>query len=137
MKTSLILTISLLYSFSLSALELKFNLWERELCEAPQTCLPQRASASLSVFIPEPPMNSFSRVEQFIEGHRVIFTLTKRDGETPYTSFQTELYDQEGTLTAVCSRFEAIETRENIIVGACAGKKKDEKHLIGVSLQIP
>jgi hypothetical protein len=137
MKTSLILTISFLYSLSLSALEVKFNLWHRELCPAPQTCLPQQVSPSAHIFIPEPPMNSFSRVEHFLEGHKVIFTLTKREGETPYTSFQMELYDKDGDITAVCSRFEAIETRENIIVGACAGKMKNKERLLGLSLQIP
>lgn len=137
MKQSIFLLALFIQAISTQAIDIKINLWERELCEAPQVCLPQRITQPKTITIPEPPMNSFSRVESYLEGHRVLFTLTKRDAETPYMSFQTELYDLSGKLMAVCSRFEAIESREDFIVGACAGKKDGENLLLGVSLLIP
>jgi hypothetical protein len=137
MKQSIFLFTLLIQSISLHALDIKVNLWERELCDAPQICLPQRITQPKLVTIPEPPMNSFSRVETYLDEHRVLFTLTKREGETPYMSFQTELYDLNGKLMAVCSRFEAISSREDFLVGACAGKKDNENLLLGVSLLIP
>lgn len=137
MKQSIFLLVLVIQSMAVSALDIKVNLWERELCDAPQICLPQRVTQPEIITIPEPPMNSFSRVEAYLNGHRVLFTFTKRDADTPYMSFQTELYDLTGKLMAVCSRFEALSSQEDFMVGACAGKKDNENLLLGVSLLIP
>lgn len=137
MKSLTFLFLVLINNFSTLALDLKVKIWERELCEAPKICLPQPLSQTELVHIPEPPMNSFSRVEFYLNGYRMLFTLTKKDGETPYTSFQTELFDLSGTLLTLCSRYESIATREDFMVGACGAKMPEENKLLGVSLLVP
>lgn len=137
MKQFIALFLLIGQSLTINALEIKINVWERELCDAPKICLPKRISEPQVVTIPEPQMNSFSRVETFLNGHRLLFTYTKRQAETPYISFQTELFNLNSDYVAVCSRFEPIDSQEDFFVGACAGKQENQNLLLGVSLLIP
>ena len=124
-------------SFSAFPLEIKVALWEKEICEAQQLCLPTALGESKLVTVPEPANNSFSRVMTSFGNYSVIFTFTKRTEPEGYYSFQTEIGDQQNPIIALCSRFEGLDTVENAMVGACAGKIPIKNKLIGVSLQLP
>lgn len=119
------------------SLEVKASLWTKTICGPDKLCLPQALGEPQQFEIPEPANNSFSRYQTVFEGHTVTFTYTKRTDPNPYYSFQVEIGNQTHKTLALCSRYEALNTVENAMVGACAGKIPNKNKLIGVSMQIP
>lgn len=119
-------------------LTIQANLWKKENCTNQSPCLPQGLGLPKIIEIPEPSFQSFSQVESFFGDYRALFTLTKRQESGGYYSFQIELQDAQTFETIVlCSRYEALDTFEEVVVGACGGKAESFQGLIGISLTIP
>ena len=135
------LFIALIFSIGLSshsqALEIKANLWTKDICTGDKLCLPKALGTSQTFDLPEPPNNSFSRITRRFGEYNVTFTFTKRTEPSAYYSFQVELGDDNNPSIAVCSRFEGLDTVENAMVGACAGKIPLKNKMIGISLHLP
>lgn len=136
-KSFLIFITPLLFMSEVHSLDIKANLWEKEICSNGQVCLPRAIGSAQSFSIPEPANNSFSRLNTRLADYSVTFTLTKRTDPVGYYSFQVEIGNEEYPLLAICSRFEGLDTMENAMVGACAAKIPFKNKLIGVSLQLP
>lgn len=139
MSKNIITTIVFLLAWSLpvKAIELKANLWVKDICDASTTCLPQALGQPQRFILPEPQNNSFSRISRRFGDYNVTFTFTKRTEPMAYYSFQVEIGNDEYPLLAVCSRFEGLDTVENAMVGACAGKIPLKNKMIGISLHLP
>lgn len=119
------------------SMEIKANLWEKDICQTGAICLPVALGNPQTFSLPEPDNNSFSRITTRFGDYNVTFTFTKRTDPVGYYSFQVEIGNDEHPTLAVCSRFEGLDTLENAMVGACAGKIPLKNKLIGVSLQLP
>ncbi len=120
------------------AYTIKANMWQKEFCPPHQTCFPEATSEVKTIHIPEPDFQSFSQTEAYFNHYRVLFTLAKRQDAGGYYSFQIEIQDlHDGQAFALCSRYEALETFEEKMVGSCAGRSTQYKGLTGIALTLP
>ena len=127
--------IMLLMMGSVNALTLKGSFWAKNLCnDLSPECLPQKISELKEVTLNKPEANSFTRIliDQGEYRARIIWTLRKSSPD--YYSFQVEVLNENNEVLSLCSRFEAVETFEKKMAGACAGLDTSKNQLIGFSL---
>lgn len=136
-KLLFIVISSLLYCQNCFSLDISATLWEKDICSSEQVCLPKAIGKPLSFIMAEPANNSFSRLKSNFGEYTATFTFTKRTDGSGYYSFQVELNHSQDGVIALCSRYEGLDTLENAMVGACAGKKPNKNKLVGISLHLP
>ncbi|MCP4912582.1 MAG: hypothetical protein GY909_05645 [Oligoflexia bacterium] len=127
--------LTLIFISSANAMTIKGSFWSKNLCnDLTPECLPKKLSEVKAYELAKPEVNSFTRL-LIKEGEyqaRIIWTL--RASSPDYYSFQVEVLNSEGEILSLCSRFEAVESFEKAMAGACAGLDSSINQLIGFSL---
>lgn len=135
MKTLLTLVLCL-SSLSAFALEFKGAFWAKKNCRSlSRECIPQRTAVAQLYQIEVPEVDSSKRLKIQGEEYDAWIYFSQKSQPEPYFMFQVELVAKDGKTLGLCSRYESVDTFENVPVGACAGTLGDR--VIGFSVMLP
>jgi len=135
MKLTILIT-SLLLSMNAFGLEFKGAFWAKKNCRSlSNECIPQRTTPAEIYQIETPEMDSSKRLRITGSEYDVWIYFSQKSQPEPYYMFQVELIAKDGKTLGLCSRYESVDTFENVPVGACAGTIDDR--VIGFSVMLP
>jgi hypothetical protein len=121
---------------SVEAFSFSASFWSRDQC--PSFCLPSQIGFIQKLEMKEPALNSFTALEVHSEDRDLVSKLTwfKKETGGGHSAFQIEVFYKE-ELIALCTRYEALNSLENVPVGACAGKNTYNNGLLGFIIALP
>ncbi|MCO4793791.1 MAG: hypothetical protein KC493_08770 [Bacteriovoracaceae bacterium] len=135
MKTTLFV-LTILFSTQAFALNFAGVFWSKKNCRSlSNECIPQRTSTLVHYEIEDPEPNSAKRMKIQGSEYDVWIYYNYKTEPQPYKMFQVELIDKNGKTLGLCSRYESVDTFENVPVGACAGTIEDR--VVGFSVMLP
>ena len=135
MKLLLLLVLSL-SSFCVYGLEFKGAFWAKKNCRGLSSeCIPQRTAVAQLYQIDVPEVDSAKRIKIKGGEYDAWIYFSQKSRPEPYFMFQVELVAKDGRTLGLCSRYESVDTFENVPVGACAGSLGDR--VIGFSVMLP
>ena len=109
----------------------KIVFYEKNDChELVPHCLPQSLPEDMQVSIFVPEQGSHASYTFETRDYRADMLLVHRAEYGGYVSYQLTVKTQANETIAVCSRYESIDTLENVIVWTCVDRYKES--LIGV-----
>jgi hypothetical protein len=134
--TSILFTISL----SIKAEVFVGTFWEkRTKCpDGPISCIPKAAEKPTSFEFEYPKIGSPTELTITGKDYSVQVYIKYHLDSVDYYSIQFTLLTKSGETVAICSRYEAISTVENVPVGSCGGSHPSKQDwLAGFSVSLP
>ena len=128
--------------FNLGAQAATFSgtFWEKtqKCLNDPLTCLPQAVEKSTNFEFEYPTAEIPTELEITGKQYSVNIFMGYHVGEVDYYTVQFTIKDLEGNVIALCSRYEAVDSIEEIPVGSCGGiNPSKENTLAGFTVSLP
>ena len=131
MKLALITLLGLL-SINTQARVFTGTFWEKNLTCAndPLACLPQNVEKETNFEFEYPSVNVPTEIEITGKEYLVQMFMSYHSAEVDYFSVQFTIKDLDGNIIAMCSRYEAVDTMENVPVGSCGGVNPNKDNVV-------
>ena len=122
---------------SVFAFEFKGQFWSKKNCrELRSECLPRAISSALIYQLMEPEINSSTTLKIIGKDFDAQLFYARKSQAKDYYVFQIELLNKAGKTLGICSRYESLDTVENVPVGACGVKWGGQDLLVGFSIML-
>ena len=102
------------------------------------SCLPEPLEKTSRFEFSYPVQGSPTEIEITGKEYSVVIFINYHSSDVDYYSIQFTIKDLEENVIAICSRYEAVTTVENIPVGSCGGVNPNKENtLIGFTISLP